>query len=161
RVVGEVDLEDVQPAVDGIYEAELPGQGMQGADAAVARAAKEPGPAYRSARDMPPPEMAMKDQKYRRRGGPGPIRATVPVRVWARGTPGTVRYRGRHHNVAFLAAFFKEELVTPGNTSAKAHGRIACRMPVRTLTATGETRGWTRRLRERGRRQRWTWFPSR
>jgi hypothetical protein len=42
-VVGQVDLEDVQPAVDGLDEAELPGQGVQGADAAVVDAADTAG----------------------------------------------------------------------------------------------------------------------
>ena len=38
-VVGQVDLEQVQAVVDGVDEAELAGQGVDGADAAVADAA--------------------------------------------------------------------------------------------------------------------------
>ena len=38
-VVGQMELEQVQAAVDGVDEAELAGQGVDGADAAVADAA--------------------------------------------------------------------------------------------------------------------------
>ena len=38
-VVGQVDLEQVQAPVDGVDEAELAGQGVDGADAAVGDAA--------------------------------------------------------------------------------------------------------------------------